>query len=239
MFFCYFSKMKYWTFIFVFIFFASVVKGQKIITVTTRKLAPVKKAQLYLNGQRDFAFSNGQFNIGHTQTGTVKIVNEGYEHWQGRMEDLVNGDTIKLDTVSRYLKEVKINGKYIQSDSMSIRKEFKKDFEYIPFKFHKAFTLTTINVDILYGSLSKKNRRLKKFKKKLAADERKLYVERIFNPGLVASVTGLKGDELIAFMVKHIPAYDEVINMSPYELNVYIQNAFKTETYKPVLPTAQ
>jgi len=239
MFFCYFSKMKYWTFILVFISFALVVKGQKIITVTTRKLAPVKKAQLYLNGQRDFAFSNGQFNVGHAQKGTVKIVNEGYEDWQGRMENLVNGDTIKLDTVSRYLKEVAINGKYIQSDSVSIRKEFKKDFEYKPFKFHKAFTLTTINVDILYGSLSKKNRRLKKFKKKLAADERKSYVEKIFNPELVASVTGLSGDELIAFMVKHMPAYDKVLNMSPYELNVYIQNALRKETYRPILPAAQ
>jgi len=231
--------MKLRVLILVFICFSAATHAQKIITVATRKLVPAIKAQVYLDGRRDFAFLNGQFKIGNTQMGTVKVLHEGYEVWQGRMEDLANGDTIKLDTISRYLKEVTIRGEKILSDSASIRKEFKKDFEYKPFKFHKAFTLTTINVDILYGSLSKKNGRLKRFKKKLAADEKKHYVERVFNQELVTKVTGLKEDQLLNFMAKYMPAYDKVINMSPYELNLYIQDSYHNEHYKPVLPMAQ
>jgi hypothetical protein len=221
--------MRYLFILWILVWLSGIARAQKIITVTNRKHELAVKAQVYINGRRDFAFLNGQFRIGNAQTGTIRIASSGYEEWQGRMEDLVSGDTIKLDTISRYLKEVKIEGKKIQSDSASIRKEFKKDFEYKPFKFHKAFTLTTINVDILYGSLSKKNRRLKKFKKKLAADERKYYVERIFNPELVSSVTGLKGDELISFMIKYMPEFNQVMNMSPYELNIYIKDAINKE----------
>jgi len=221
--------MRYLFILWILVCLTGIAKAQKIITVTNRKLELSTKAQVYVNGRRDFTFLNGQFKVGNAQTGDIRVVNSGYEEWRGRMEDLVNGDTIKLDTLSRYLKEVKIEGKKVQSDSAAIRKEFKKDFEYKPFKFHKAFTLTTINVDILYGSLSKKNKRLKKFKKKLAADERKYYVERIFNPELVGEITGLKGEELTRFMVKYMPDFKQVMNMSPYELNIYIKDAFNKE----------
>jgi len=224
-----FQQMRHLILLLTIMAIALVAKAQKVITVSTRKVAPVRKAQVYINGKRDLSFLNGKFSIGNAQAGTVKVVNVGYEEWQGRMEELVNGDTIKLDTLSRYLREVKIEGTKLKSDSSGIREEFKKDFAYKPFKFHQAFTLTTINVDILYGSLSIKNRRLKKFKKKLAADERKQYLERVFNPELVGHLTELKGEELVSFISKYMPDYDQVKIMSKYQINSYIIRCYTND----------
>jgi len=44
---------------------ALVAKAQKVITVSTRKVAPVRKAQVYINGKRDLSFLNGKFSIGN------------------------------------------------------------------------------------------------------------------------------------------------------------------------------
>jgi hypothetical protein len=59
---------------------------------------------------------------------------------------------------------------------------------------------------ISYFSKSQKNAR--KFKKRLAEDERQAYVDSRFSRGYVARITALKGDSLQTFLIRYRPGYD-------------------------------
>ncbi len=133
---------------------------------------------------------------------------------------------IKLEPISKTLDDVVINAKK-SNDSLKTRKEYQEDFEYKKAKVTDAIGFLSLNVDILYNSLSKQNKRKDKFRKILISDEQEDYVDRRFSQSLVSKTTGLDGETLKQFKGMYRPTYNVLVKFSDYDLVTYIKNCFQ------------
>jgi hypothetical protein len=87
--------------------------------------------------------------------------------------------------------------------------------------------LLTVDVITLVRALTKKSTRAYKFNKLLLRDEKANYVNQKFSHGLVARVTGLKGDTLSAFVVQYRPTYAFAHKVTDYEMELYIKDCYQ------------
>ena len=90
-------------------------------------------------------------------------------------------------------------------------------------------TSQILNVDLitLISALTKKSNREYKFNKVSLRDEKTDYVNQKFSHGLVAKVTGLKGDTLSTFIVNYRPTYEYAHKASDYEMELYIKDCYQ------------
>ncbi|MBC9933858.1 carboxypeptidase-like regulatory domain-containing protein [Chitinophaga qingshengii] len=116
-------------------------------------------------------------------------------------------------------------------DSLRLRQEFKKEFDFRRPRWNEVLVsvgpVVAVNINQLYKAVSfKKNKKKARFRKILLDKEKENLVERKFNPVLIQQLTGMEGDSLTQFMLKYQPSYDQVKDISDYDLYVYIRQQY-------------
>lgn len=116
-------------------------------------------------------------------------------------------------------------------DSLRLRQEFKREFDFRRPRWNEVLVsvgpVVAVNINQLYKAVSfKKNKKKARFRKILLEKEKENMVERKFNPLLVQHLTGMEGDSLTQFMLKYQPSYDLVKDISDYDLYVYIRQQY-------------
>ena len=141
---------------------------------------------------------------------------------------------IRLKQVPVMLKDVVIRAnRDHKKDSINLRRDYARVFNYQPPKLTDAFITPPSNVPFAFVSidlltvlsaLTKNNDPAYKLKKELLRDEQADYAATRFNRGLVTRVSGLKGDSLNLFMDKYYPPVNWVMKSSDYDIVLYIKS---------------
>lgn len=136
--------------------------------------------------------------------------------------------------VKRYLKQqpLQLSGvnivryNYLR-DSISMRNEYSREFNFRRPKWHEVYQITAVNINQLYNAASfKKNRKKDQFKRALQHKEQENFVDRAFNADLVYRMTHFQGDTLTDFMQHYRPAYEFVKGATEYDMMLYIKKSF-------------
>lgn len=206
------------------------VLAQKKIFIKGSTGSSSNNTIVVLNGNNKIILYGDYLTLSNKDKGSIKIFRKGFYDWQDKIENLHDKDTIDLIQIPIELKEVKI---YHDSrkDSIEKRKIYEKEFNYKPFELSKAIVVSPlgigVNIDKLYGALSKKNKSAKKLKAMLIKDEQEKFVDRVFSKKLISQCTNLKNEQLDTFRATFRPDYFTVKKMSQYELMIYIKNSYE------------
>lgn len=217
--------------------------GQKIsgsvIDRNTRLL--VSGALVNIHWLKTYTNIKGGFEINSTGfNDTLKVSHSVYKAYSILLTKEGINAKIELEPAEISLNEVLIHS-YRESDfkrdSIANRIAYVKQFNYSGPKVMDGFKgstnkqpgdLISINPLILIAALTKKNAPEYKFNKILIRDEQAEYVERKFNRGSIAKITGLMGDTLNAFLTNYKPSYQFALKATDYDIEIYIKDSFNT-----------
>lgn len=234
--------MKY-LLLFIFVMVAGFCYGQQIkgkVLDKDTKL-PVNGAIVRVGSKITFTNILGDFSLTASSTDSLKITCFTYKPFRILVTNTMETLHIQLEPVKIVLNEVTIRSnreRDFKRDSAANRQFYAKQFNYKGPKVVDAFVpaasvsnntsqLLTVDVITLVRALTKKSTRAYKFNKLLLHDEKTDYVNQKFSHGLVAKVTGLKGDTLSAFVVQYRPTYAFAHKSSDYEMELYIKDCYK------------
>ncbi|NSL89846.1 hypothetical protein ECE50_023595 [Chitinophaga sp. Mgbs1] len=116
-------------------------------------------------------------------------------------------------------------------DSQRLRDEFRNEFNFRRPRWNEVVPsvgpLIAVNINQLYRAVSfAKNRKKDRFKKILLEKEKQNTIDRLFNPEVITQLTGMEGDSLADFMLRHQPSYEFITNASDYDLYQYIREQY-------------
>jgi hypothetical protein len=74
---------------------------------------------------------------------------------------------------------------------------------------------------------SKEKNETRRLKKKLKNDEQNFYIDAVFPPAFVSSITGLRGDTLLNFMYRYRPSYKYCRAHNRTDMILYINDRYK------------
>jgi hypothetical protein len=136
------------------------------------------------------------------------------------------------------LQEVNVKAKDHRMDSLSIRDEYGKYFNYHkPGAVDILKTLPSNPITALtYLVPSKTRKRKEHFKEQLVYWEQEKFIDYRYNPEVVERMTKLNGNDLDTFMVRYRPGYQFLQDASEYDLLLYIKQSyeqFKQEKASP------
>ncbi|WP_299590615.1 carboxypeptidase-like regulatory domain-containing protein [Mucilaginibacter sp.] len=227
--------------LFIFLIATTCCYGQhlkgKVVDKDTK--LPVNGAIVTLGSKQAFTNSFGEFNIATSGNDSLKIACFGYKTYKTLVRNVMAAVHVELEPAKIVLKEVIIHSnreREFKKDSAENRSFYAKQFNYKGPTVMDAFVgkplknpgeLITIDVLGLARALTKKSTREYKFNKLLLRDEQADFVNQKLNHGLVAKVTGLKGDTLSAFMVSYRPHYKLAHKVTDYEMELYIKDCYK------------
>jgi hypothetical protein len=212
------------------------IKG-KVVDKDTK--LPVNFVIVTLGSKQAFTNSFGEFNVAASGNDSLKIACFGYKTYTALVNNVMAVVHVELEPAKIVLKEVIVHSnreREFKKDSTENRQFYTKQFNYKGPTVMDAFVgkpiknpgeLISIDVGTLIRALTKKSTREYKFNKLLLRDEQAEYVNQKFNHGLVAKVTGLKGDTLSAFMVSYRPDYKLAHKVTDYEMELYIKDCYK------------
>ncbi|WP_295767859.1 hypothetical protein [uncultured Mucilaginibacter sp.] len=224
------------------LFFATVVQkvnaqnlSLKCTVVDSVTKEPLPYTSYSLKRQKGILVTDakGRFKLMLSRTiqhDTLIFTYSAYKEVQIPVLKLKANDVILLPPKGRLLKTVIVKNRTAKEDSLAMRKEFAKDFVFTKPKVIDAFSLTSINFDILYASLSKKNKQRKKLRAILERDELDNYVDSRFNRRNILRLVKLDSIQLRTFMTRHRPSYTNLKKLTDYELFEYIKRAAATDS---------
>lgn len=112
-------------------------------------------------------------------------------------------------------------------------------YEEIKKEFNKVYRLGNNNdiltvgptgaglgIDAIWSTFSKEGRNARKLMEQMEKDYQNAIVDQIFNRQLVTRATGLKGDQLLLFMLNYRPSYAFATKANEYVLVNYIKIAY-------------
>jgi len=138
---------------------------------------------------------------------------------------------IELQPKSVVLEDVKIVvSPGYEADSLLTRKQFERIFGYDAPRVIEAFSLTSINVAMLYEALSKEKRLKVNLQKRLLEDEKYKMAQHRYSKQMVEQLTKLEGEALDDFYFDHQPSVDFILEANDYDLIQYIKKRY--EEYK-------
>jgi hypothetical protein len=181
-----------------------------------------------------------------TRSGTIS--NES-----GRFSiDAMPGDTLEFSILSYYRKslpvpstsmfinvyltrqviglgQVTVVGKDHKKDSLAIRDEYGRYFNYHkPGAMDVLKTLPSNPITALsYLVPSKARKRKEHFQEQLVYWEKEKFIDNRYNPELVERMTKLSGDELDTFMLRYRPGYQFLQDATDYDLMLFIKESFR------------
>lgn len=128
------------------------------------------------------------------------------------------------------LQGVNIQGKNYRNDSMAMRDEYGRYFNYRkPGAMDVLKTLPANPITALsYLVPSKVRKRKEQFHEQLLYWEKEKFIDYRYSPELVGKMTKLQSPELDSFMYKYRPGYQFLNSASEYDLMLYIKQSFET-----------
>lgn len=137
------------------------------------------------------------------------------------------------------LQGISVRGRIYERDSMAMRDEYGKIFDYKrPGAMDVLKTLPANPITALsYLIPSKTRKRREKFGEQLHYWEEEKHIDYRYNPELVSRITRLESPELDTFMLAYRPSYSFLLNASEYDLLVFIKQSYeKYVKQKGILP---
>lgn len=130
------------------------------------------------------------------------------------------------------LQGVNVKGKNYHNDSLAMRDEYGRYFNYKkPGAVDVLKTLPANPITALtYLVPSKARKRKEEFKEQLVYWEKEKYIDYRYSPEVVERMTKLQSPELDSFMLKYRPTYQFLNAASEYDLLLFIKQSF--EEYK-------
>ncbi len=166
--------------------------------------------------------------------------------------DAMPGDTLEFSILSYYRKslpvpttsmfinvyltrqviglgQVTVVGKDHKKDSLAIRDEYGRYFNYHkPGAVDVLKTLPSNPITALsYLVPSKTRKRKEHFQEQLVYWEKEKFIDSRYNPELVERMTRLSGDELDTFMLRYRPGYQFLQEATDYDLMLFIKENFR------------
>nr|WP_294897298.1 hypothetical protein [uncultured Pedobacter sp.] len=92
-----------------------------------------------------------------------------------------------------------------------------------------------LGIDAIWSAFSKEGRNARHLTDIMERDYQNNMVDQIFNKDLVTRVTGLKGDQLLVFMLNFRPSYNFVMQTNQYALVSFIKQAYQRYKMNPDL----
>ncbi|MDP9080705.1 MAG: carboxypeptidase-like regulatory domain-containing protein [Bacteroidota bacterium] len=201
---------------------------------------PVNGAMVSMGKHQAFTNSFGEFSIAASgNSDTLKVSFFGYKTFSTKVSVVMAHIHVELEAAKIQLQQVTIHANReldFKKDSAANREFYAKQFNYkgprvidafVPRQITNTSQLLSIDVGTLIRALIKKSTREYKFNKVLIRDEKTDYVNQKFSHGLVARVTGLKGDTLSNFIVNYRPTYEYAHKASDYEMEFYIKDCYQ------------
>ncbi|WP_299286963.1 hypothetical protein [uncultured Mucilaginibacter sp.] len=227
--------IRYWLWLFCFfVFFGKVYAQEKQIQGivfdynTKERIAKVfvtntrTKANIYNN-------LKGEFTVNVRLNDVLIFAKTGYFN-----------DTVKvtaLQTLPVYLKrssivlrEVTIKDSVLTAEKQrdANKKEFSQAYGVLANK--DLLTVGSngagIGIDAIYNMLSRRGRNATKLREIIDRDYKAKVVDDRFNPIIVGSITGLKGEQLTSFMYRYRPDYNLVVMLNDYDFISYIKSSY-------------
>jgi hypothetical protein len=127
------------------------------------------------------------------------------------------------------LQGVNVKGKNYRNDSMALRDEYGRYFNYHkPGAMDVLKTLPASPITALsYLVPSKVRKRKEQFHEQLLYWEKEKFIDYRYSPELVGKMTKLQSPELDSFMYKYRPGYQFLNTASEYDLLLYIKQSFE------------
>jgi hypothetical protein len=184
-----------------------------------------------INGS-SYTLSNkdGSFTINAKIGDLLEINNIGFENrrFVVSYESLQQETIIILKAKEYRLPEVELLGRSYKKDSLALREEFNKGFDFeVPTVgeiIGGGLVGGGISIDALYQAFQfKRNKRWEKFRFDLEEKEKDNYIKHRFNEEIIQELTGLQGSKLLSFMNIYRPNYYWLTMVGDYDLYEYIK----------------
>ncbi len=179
---------------------------------------------------RHITISNneGVYDITARPGDTILFTAIGYIPYSGRAGSIPPQLYLHPQIIT--LKGVEVLKRNHIKDSLELREEYGKAFNFRRPKFREVVMITPlgigVNINKLYKALSfANNKRSLTFKKRLINFEHDQFIDQRFTPDLIAKYTGLDGDSLQLFINRYKPDYRFATEASQYDFIVYIKEA--------------
>ncbi|MFT4093949.1 MAG: hypothetical protein QM640_09935 [Niabella sp.] len=218
---------------FVFIYPAlsqNLLKG-RVNNYTYDTLYPLPNATIknITSGQSVVSDANGNYTIEANLSDQVIFSHTNYTSDTITVEDqfYISGYDAALIEKSLFMNRVTVTGSY-SNDSLRRRQENASVFEKKPGitggNTPEAGVGIVLSPASFFSKDAKEERRLKK---RLIRQEEDKYIDFVFSPGRVTSLTGLKDEELQAFFIRYRPTYALARKLGYEGMTVYINDKFK------------
>lgn len=212
------------------------IKGKVVDAQTER---PLEGILIQFNHTQKMSSTTGDFTLIVSTTDTIWFSGLGYDRKYVLVKDWkLPLMTVFLNPTSINLKEVVISGQRDhKADSLKLRKDFAKEFNYRPIRFKDVFInsyqprgrFEFVKIDVLQLArlLGRKNDVQNKLKKRLHEDEKQAYIDSRFGRSFISSLTKLEGDSLDLFIEQYRPTKEELLGVSDYNLMLKIKSDLK------------
>ncbi len=201
----------------------------KVVDITTRR--PVIDASVSLGPVRVSTDYKGEFTIWtslHSRD-TVRVsslTHDSVELIVVPGQDL-RSLVFELPPKSVVLEDVRIVvSPGYEADSLITREQFEKIFNYDAPRVIEAFSITSINVAMLYEALSREKKLKVRLQKRLREDEKYKMAQQRYSKRLVEQLTKLEGEELDRFYFDIEPSVDFILEANDYDLIQYIKKKY-------------
>ncbi len=227
--------IRYWLWLFYFfLFFGKVYAQEKQIQgIVFDQSTKERIAKVFVTNTRTKAniYNNlkGEFTVNVRLNDVLIFAKTGYFN-----------DTVKvtaLQTLPVYLKRssIVLREVTIRDSALTAEKQRdanKKEFSQAYGALANKDLLTVgsngagIGIDAIYNMLSRRGRNATKLREIIDRDYKAKVVDDRFNPIIVGSITGLKGEQLTSFMYRYRPDYNLVVMLNDYDFISYIKSSY-------------
>lgn len=149
-------------------------------------------------------------------------------------------DTTKITnqtSLAIYLKKLAIRLAEVVVKDTALSAQAK--YEEIKKEFNKAYRVGNnkdiltvgpsgagLGIDAIWSAISKEGKNARKLIEQMEKDYQNAIIDQVFTKSLVTRATGLKGDQLLLFMIHFRPSYGFTTHANEYDLVNYIKIAY-------------
>lgn len=177
------------------------------------------------SGQGTMTDSTGHYKIKLAASDSIYFSYLGKQTARFPIKAIVPGYPLDISLAVNVdsLPLVVVRPKPYRYDSLELRDEYRKVFDYEPSYFASGSGGIGLNLDMLLSG--RKNRQMLALQRRLIEQEQDKYVDYRFNKTLVKKITGLQRPALDTFMRVYRPTYEFILNCeNDYEFYKYIKD---------------
>lgn len=198
------------------------------------KLVPLPSVSVMsTNGLGTTTDSLGRYSIGVTDTDSIWFSYLGKPTPKYPVKSIpnINQFELSLHVSVTNLPAVIVKSPNYRLDSLQNRLDYAKAFD-----FRKPGLTPSVNpnggvgadlTEIISIFQFRRNKRMAAFRDRLIREEQDKYVDHKFSRPLIVKLTGLKGEELNAFIERYRPELWFVNTATDYEIGMYIKKCFE------------